>query len=59
MGGSHNSDGVVVEDRWDIFGRELIRGVADEETCFADSTVTNDDAPERKLLTTVYLTRAI
>jgi len=45
LGGSHYSDGVVVEDRGNIFGGELVRGVADEKTCLADSTVTNDDAP--------------
>lgn len=45
MGGSHNGDSVVVEDRGDIFRRELIRGVTDEETCLADSTVANNDAP--------------
>jgi hypothetical protein len=53
MGGSHNSDGVVVKDRRDIFGGEFVRGVADEKTCLADSTVTDDDAPVRELLTIV------
>lgn len=45
MGGSHYSDGVVVEDRRDVFGGELVCGVADEKTCLADSTVADDDAP--------------
>ena len=45
MGGSHYSDGVVIEDRRDIFGGKLVRGVADKETCLADSTVADDDAP--------------
>lgn len=45
MGSSHYSDGVVVEDRRDIFGGELVRGVADEKTCLADGTVADDDAP--------------
>jgi hypothetical protein len=42
---SHNSDGVVVEDCWDIFGRELVCCVADEKTSLSNSTVTNDDTP--------------
>jgi hypothetical protein len=45
MGSSHYSDGVVVEDRGDIFGGELVGGVADEKTCLADSTVADDDTP--------------
>jgi hypothetical protein len=47
MGSSHDGDGVVVEDGGDIFRGELVRGVADEKTCLADSTVTDDDAPAR------------
>lgn len=45
MGVSHNGHGVVVEDGGDIFRGELVRGVADEQTCLADGTVTDDDAP--------------
>ena len=45
VGGSHHSDGVVVEDGRDVFRRKLVRGVADKKTCFADSTVTDDDTP--------------
>lgn len=45
VGCSHYSDGVVVEDRRDIFRGKLVCGVADKETCLADSTVTDDDAP--------------
>jgi hypothetical protein len=48
LGGSHYSDGVVVEDRGNIFGGKFVRGVADEKTCLADSTVANDDAPVGK-----------
>jgi hypothetical protein len=44
-GGSHNGDGVVVEDGGDIFRGELVRGVTNEQTCLADGTVTDDDAP--------------
>ena len=46
MGCSHYSDGIVIEYRRNIFGGKLVRGVADKKTCLADSTVTNDDAPE-------------
>jgi hypothetical protein len=42
---SHNSDGVVVEDCRDIFGRELVCCVTDEKTSLSNSTVTNDDTP--------------
>lgn len=44
-GGSHNGHGVVVEDGRDIFRGELVCRVADEETCLADGTVTDDDTP--------------
>jgi hypothetical protein len=45
---SHNGDGVVVEHGGDIFRGELVGGVADEQTCLADSTVTDDDASARR-----------
>jgi hypothetical protein len=48
VGGIHNGYGVIVEDGWDIFRGKLIRGVADEQTCLADCTVTDDDAPARE-----------
>jgi hypothetical protein len=51
-GSSHNGDGVVVEDGGHIFRRELVRGVADEQTCLADRTVADDDAPAREVLAT-------
>ena len=41
----HYSDGIVVEDGRDVFGGKLIRCVADEKTCLAYGTVTDDDAP--------------
>jgi hypothetical protein len=44
---SHNGDGVIVEDCWDIFGGEFIGRVADEETGLAHGTVTNNHAPTR------------
>lgn len=43
--GSHDGDGVVIEDGGDIFRGELVGGVADEQTCLSDSTVADDDAP--------------
>jgi hypothetical protein len=39
---SHDSNGIIIEDSGNIFGRELVCGVADEQTCLADSTVTDD-----------------
>lgn len=45
LGGSHYSDGVVVENRRNIFRGELVRSIADEKTCLADGTITDDDAP--------------
>ena len=44
-GGSHDSHGVVVENCGNVFRGKLVRGVADEETCLADRTVADDDAP--------------
>lgn len=40
----HDCDSVIVEDCGDIFGGELVGGIADEETCLSDRTVTNDNA---------------
>jgi hypothetical protein len=44
-GGSHDSHGVVVENCGNVFRGKLVRGVADEQTCLADSTVADDDTP--------------
>lgn len=43
--GSHDGHGVVVEDRGDVFRGKLVGGIADEQTCLADRTVADDDAP--------------
>jgi len=43
-GYSHDSDSVVVEHCGDIFRWELVRGVADEETCLSNRTVSNNNA---------------
>ncbi len=42
----HDSDGIVVEDSGDIFGRELVRGVADQETSLSNGTVAYHDTPD-------------
>jgi hypothetical protein len=44
-GGSHDGDGVVVEDGGDIFRGELVGGVTDEQTCLANGTVADYDTP--------------
>lgn len=44
-GGSHDGDGVVVEDGGYVFRGEFICGVTDEKACLADRTVADDDAP--------------
>lgn len=44
MPDSHDSNGIIVEDRWDIFGREFVRGVADQQACFSDRTVADHHA---------------
>jgi hypothetical protein len=43
----HNRDGIVIENRGDIFRGKLVCRVADEKTSLADSTVTNDHAPKQ------------
>jgi len=40
----HNRDGVVIEDCGYIFRGEFVGCVANEETCLANGTVTDDDA---------------
>lgn len=44
----HDGDSVVVENCRNIFGRELVGGVADEKTCLANSTVADDDTSEKR-----------
>ena len=41
----HDSDGIVVKNGRNIFRRELVGGVADEEARLANSTIADDDAP--------------
>lgn len=43
----HNGDSIVIEDCRDIFRGELVRRVADEQTCLSDRTVTDDNAPKQ------------
>lgn len=46
MGGDlHYSDSVIIEDRGYIFGREFVRGVGYQKTCFANGTVPHNDTP--------------
>ena len=36
----HNSDSIIIKDCGDIFGRELVCGIADEKTSLTNSTIT-------------------
>ena len=40
---SHDCDRIVIEDGWDVFGGKLVGSIADEQTGFADSTITDDN----------------
>ena len=46
--GSHNGHGIVVEYGGNVFRGELVRGIADEQTCLSDCTVADDDAPAER-----------
>jgi hypothetical protein len=39
---SHDSNGIVIEDGWDIFGGEFVGRVTDEETSLSHSTITDN-----------------
>jgi len=41
----HYRDGIVVEDGRNIFRRELVCGIADEQARLTDGTVADDDTP--------------
>jgi len=42
---SHDSHCIIVEDGRDIFRREFVGSVRDEQARLSDGTVTNDDTP--------------
>ena len=42
----HDGDSIVVEDGRHVFRRELVGGIADEETCLPNSTIAYDDTPK-------------
>lgn len=44
---SHYSDGVVVKHGRNVFGGKLVGRVADEKTCLAHGTVTDDNTSRR------------
>ena len=46
----HDSYGIIVENCWDVFGGELVCGVADEKACLADGTIADHNAPEWRQL---------
>lgn len=41
MSDLHDSNGVVIEYSWDVFGWEFVGCVADEQTRLSNGTVTN------------------
>lgn len=45
---SHNSNSIVIKDSRNIFGREFVGGVANQEACLSDRTVSNHDASRQK-----------
>jgi hypothetical protein len=49
-GGSHYGDGIVVKDGGNVFRREFVRCVADQEARLAYSTVADDDTPREARL---------
>ena len=50
QGYSHDSDSIIVEHRRDIFGRKLVCSVADKQTSLANSTVSDNDAPRKRIM---------
>ena len=53
----HNSDSIVVEDSGYVFRRELVCGVADQETSLSHRTVAYHDTPEHLFVSLVELGR--
>lgn len=45
----HHRHRVVVEDRRNIFRREFVRSVTDEQTCLAYRTVSHNDTPGKHI----------
>lgn len=45
---SHNSNSIVIKDSRNIFGREFVGGVANQEARLSDRTVSNHDASKQK-----------
>lgn len=45
---SHNSNSIVIKDSRDIFGREFVGGVANQEARLSDRTISNHDASKQK-----------
>lgn len=39
----YDSNGIVVEDGWDVFGWEFVGCVGDEEVCFVYGIVIDDN----------------
>jgi len=40
----HDSNSIVVEDGWDVFRRELVGRVRDEQASLSHSSIAHDDA---------------
>jgi hypothetical protein len=52
---SHNSNSIVIEDGWDVFGGELVGGVANEQTGLAHGTITDDHTPAHRNVVSTML----
>lgn len=55
----HDSDRIVVEDRRDIFGGELVCRIRNQQTRFPDCTVPNNNTSKRKGQLEVDITQRI
>lgn len=51
----HDSDGIVVKDCGDVFRREFVGRVADQETGLSYSTVAHYDTPNEGLVSSETL----
>ena len=53
----HDCNRIIVKDGRNVFAREFVRCVTYEQTCFADRTITNNNAPEDLALASLHTRR--